>query len=230
MLHPSDVISNSIQPSTQTLEVITSTEPIESLTTTENNEPAEYDCGDFCGDYDYTFDSPEEEAAHNDFGGFGAIFSTLKNYLSFATIDRCQKDIAYKIPLETYCNYVRDLETKCFEQSLLEIWNYDQDIVNALTEEDIIGAINQYDRSPYFGYAFNYTTLLGGIKTNSSHGTISASSAMYNLATTVNLSRIVSSSDTQNAGTEFFPLDKENLVWQKEVIKVRIGQGIWHFV
>ena len=43
---------------------------------------------------------------------------------------------------------------------------------------------------------------------------------MYNLATTVDLTRIVSSSNTQNAGTEFFPLDKENLVWQEEMIKV----------
>ena len=90
---------------------------------------------------------------------------------------------------------------------------------NALTKEDIIAAINQYDRSPYFGYAFNYTSLLGGMKTNDSHGTISASSAMYNLATTVDLSRIVSSSDTQNAGTEFFPLDKE---FQRSSISVLI--------
>ena len=220
LLHSSEIIANSIQPSTQTLKVITSTESIETLTTTENSEPVDYDCGDFCGDYDYKFNTTEEEAAHNNFGAFGALFSTLKNYLSFATLDTCQKDIAYKIPLEQYCSYVKDLETKCFEQSLLEMWNYNENIVNALTEEDIIGAINQYDRSPYFGYAFNYTSLLGGLKTNVSHGTISAASAMYNLATTVDLSRIVSSSDTQNAGTEFFPLDKENLVWQKEVIKV----------
>ena len=49
---------------------------------------------------------------------------------------------------------------------------------------------------------------------------MTAASAMYNLATTVDLTRIVSSSNTQNAGTEFFPLDKENLVWQEEMIKV----------
>ena len=56
---------------------------------------------------------------------------------------------------------------------------------------------------------------------NESHEVTSAASAMYNLATTVDLSRIVTSSSTQNAGTEFFPLDKENLIWQEEMIKAR---------
>ena len=180
----------------------------------------EYDCGNFCGDYDYTFESKKEEEEHKNFGGFGALFSTLKTVLSFATLDRCQKNIAYKIPLDQYCSYVKDLETKCFEQSLLEMWNYDDRLIKGVTEEEIIWSIHQYDRSPYFGYAFNYSTLLGGIKGNESHEVITAASAMYNLATTVDLSRIVSSSSTQNAGTEFFPLDKENLIWQEEMIKV----------
>ena len=180
----------------------------------------EYDCGSFCGDYDYTFDNKEEEEQHKDFGGFGHLFSTLKTVLSFATLDRCQKNLAYKIPLEQYCAYVKDLETKCFEQSLLEMWSYDERSIKGVTEEEIIWSIKQYDRSPYFGYAFNYSSLLGGIKGNESHKVVSAASAMYNLATTVDLTRIVSSSNTQNAGTEFFPLDKENLVWQEEMIKV----------
>ena len=181
----------------------------------------EYDCGNFCGDYDYSFGSKKEEEEHKNFGGFGALFSTLKTVLSFATLDRCQKNIAYKIPLDQYCAYVKDLETKCFEQSLLEMWNYDDVLIKGVTEEEIIWSIHQYDRSPYFGYAFNYSTLLGGIKGNESHEVTSAASAMYNLATTVDLSRIVSSSSTQNAGTEFFPLDKENLIWQEEMIKAR---------
>ena len=187
-----------------------------------NSSPVdyEYDCGNFCGDYDYTFDNKEEEEEHKDFGGFGHLFSTLKTVLSFATLDRCQKNLAYKIPLEQYCAYVKDLETKCFEQSLLEMWSYDERSIKGVTEEEIIWSIKQYDRSPYFGYAYNYSTLLGGIKGNESHKVLSAASAMYNLATTVDLTRIVSSSNTQNAGTEFFPLDKENLVWQEEMIKV----------
>ena len=92
-----------------------------------------------------------------------------------------------------------------------------------MTNEEIIEAVNKYDRSPYFGYAFNYSTILGGIKGNDSHKVVTANSVMYNFATTVDLNNIVSISKTQNAGTEFFPLDEENLVWQKEVIKVQQG-------
>ena len=201
-----------------------STSPTVTFPTKEYNftpTDYEYDCGNFCGDYDYTFDTKEEEEEHKNFGGFGKLFSTLKTVLSFATLDKCQKHIAYKIPLEQYCAYVKDLETKCFEQSLLEMWNYDEKVIKGVTEEEIVWSIQNYDRSPYFGYAFNYSTLLGGIKGNESHEVVSAASAMYNLATTVDLTRIVSSSNTQNAGTEFFPLDKENLIWQEEMIKVR---------
>ena len=216
----------SIVPLVQTTETTTvsksSTSTINVAANASNSTPTdyEYDCGNFCGDYDYKFDSKKEEEEHKNFGGFGALFSTLKNVLSFATLDRCQKNLAYKIPLEQYCAYVRDLEMKCFEQSLLEMWNYDERLIKVVTEEEIIWSIHQYDRSPYFGYAFNYSTILGGIKGNESHQVVSAASAMYNLATTVDLTRLVTSSNTQNAGTEFFPLDKENLIWQEEMIKV----------
>ena len=191
------------------------------ISTTESNIPNEYDCGDFCGDYDYNFNSTEEEYRHKDFGGFGALFKQIGTFLSFASFDRCQKNIAYKIPLENYCDIVRNLEKKCFEQSLLEIWSYDATIIEKLTNEEIIEAVNKYDRSPYFGYAFDYSTILGGIKGNDSHKVVTANSVMYNFATTVDLNNIVSISKTQNAGTEFFPLDEENLVWQKEVIQVQ---------
>ena len=217
----------SIVPLVQTTEKTTILELSNSSLTTARTETSnstpidyEYDCGNFCGDYDYTFDNKKQEEEHKNFGGFGALFSTLRNVLSFATLDKCQKNLAYKIPLEQYCAYVRDLEMKCFEQSLLEMWNYDERLIKEVTDEEIIWSIHQYDRSPYFGYAFNYSTILGGIKGNDSHEVVSAASAMYNLATTVDLTRIVTSSNTQNAGTEFFPLDKENLIWQEEMIKV----------
>ena len=195
-----------------------------SVTSTEsqgsNDAPPLYDPSGFDGNYDYIDSDDPNYQKHWDFGAFGAIVKSVRDYVSFATIDRCQKDIAYKIPLYIYCGRVANLESKCFEQSLLEIWSYDEKSINKLTQEDIIWAINTYDRSPYFGYAFNYSTLLGGVKRNSTNHIISATSSMYNFLTTVDLNQIVSSSNTKNAGTEFFPLDKENLLWQKEIINV----------
>ena len=185
-----------------------------------NIELFEYDCGEFCGDYDYTFESTEEKSHHKDFGGFGKVFLDFQNYLTFATLDRCQKDVAYKIPLDRYCDIVKELEIKCFEQSLLEIWNYDENLLTELTTEDIISAIKRYDRSPYFGYAFEYTSLLGGMKYNSQHELVSASSIMYNFPTTVDLDQIEIVSETKNAGTEFDPLDADNLLWQEKAIEV----------
>ena len=183
-------------------------------------ESVDYDCGEFCGDYDYGFDSSEAKDKHDDFGGFGKVLLAFQNYLSFATLDRCQKDVAYKIPLDRYCDIVKELEIKCFEQSLLEIWNYDENLLTELTTEDIISAIKRYDRSPYFGYAFEYTLLLGGMKYNSQHELVSASAIMYNFPTTVDLDQIKIVSETKNAGTEFDPLDANNLLWQEKAIEV----------
>ena len=215
----SEIKNNIIPPKESRLE--SSLAQVYNAETKDGNiELFEYDCGEFCGDYDYTFESTEEKSHHKDFGGFGKVFLDLQNYLTFATLDRCQKDVAYKIPLDRYCDIVKGLKIKCFEQSLLEIWNYDEDLLIGLTTEDIISAIKRYDRSPYFGYAFEYTSLLGGMKYNSQHELVSASSIMYNFPTTVDLDQIKIVSETKNAGTEFDPLDANNLLWQEKAIEV----------
>ena len=215
----SEIEINIIPPKESRLES-SSAQVYDTETKDGNIELFEYDCGEFCGDYDYTFESTEEKSHHEDFGGFGKIFLDFQNYLTFATLDRCQKDVAYKIPLDRYCDIVKELEIKCFEQSLLEIWNYDENLLTELTTEDIISAIKRYDRSPYFGYAFEYTSLLGGMKYNSQHELVSASSIMYNFPTTVDLDQIEIVSETKNAGTEFDPLDANNLLWQEKAIEV----------
>ena len=43
---------------------------------------------------------------------------------------------------------------------------------------------------------------------------------MYNFPTTVDLDQIEIVSETKNAGTEFDPLDANNLLWQEKAIEV----------
>ena len=117
-----------------------------------------------------------------------------------------------------YCTLINTLETKCLEQSILEIWMYHEDTINRLTQDDILLAINKLDRSPYFGFSFAYHNLLGSIQRNESGHIIAAGSAMHHFVTVVDLNNL-SSLGLADAGTEpAARLDEANYHWQLEVI------------
>ena len=80
------------------------------------------------------------------------------------------------LPKDIYCDIVETLADKCGEFSLLEIWNYDREIISKLSEQDIIDAINSVDESPVFGYSTNYTDYLGQVEYNSSGHVVGAKS------------------------------------------------------
>lgn len=75
-----------------------------------------------------------------------------------------QVDVLEELPPDIYCDLVETLNDKCLETSILEIWNYDYEIISKLTSEEIVEAVNVIKESPAFGHAFDYTKLLGGIQ------------------------------------------------------------------
>ena len=78
-----------------------------------------------------------------------------------ATAPAAEDDELDGLPREVYCDIVETLEDKCGEFSLLEIWNYDRDVISKLSQQDIIDAINTVDVSPVLGYDTDYTSYLG---------------------------------------------------------------------
>ena len=57
----------------------------------------------------------------NDFGNFnGSVFEEV------------QRNTYKELPRNVYCDLIGTLETQCFEQSLLEIWMYNEKIINKL--------------------------------------------------------------------------------------------------
>ena len=46
------------------------------------------------------------------------------------------------LPSDIYCDLVTTLDKRCYEQSILEIWDFDRDIIFNLTQEDILEAVN----------------------------------------------------------------------------------------
>ena len=126
-----------------------------------------------------------------------------------------------ELPRDVYCDYVEELETTCFEQSLLGIWMYDEYVISHLSTEEIIYAINILDRSPYLGFKYDYAKLLGSIKRNSTGHIVSATAALYNLNTVVDLNNIKNES-LKVTNDPYKILDDENILWQDEVIKAAL--------
>ena len=72
-----------------------------------------------------------------------------------------QVDIVADLPPDIYCDLIETLNDKCLESSILEIWKFNEDIIRRLSTEDILEAVNVINKSPHYGYNFNYSTLLG---------------------------------------------------------------------
>ena len=70
------------------------------------------------------------------------------------------------LPRDIYCALVETLEDKCGEFSLLEMWNYDKEVISNLTEQKIIDAVNLVQVSPVFGHDSNYANYLGRVEYN----------------------------------------------------------------
>ena len=77
-----------------------------------------------------------------------------------------------------YCDLVTTLNTKCKESSLLEIWQYKEDLINTATQQEIIDAVNLLESSPWYGYQKDFSETLGGITRNSTGHIVAAKSEL----------------------------------------------------
>lgn len=55
-------------------------------------------------------------------------------------------DPSVKLNAALYCSFVETLGTECLEKSILELWDFNRTKINLLTTDDILYAINTYDR------------------------------------------------------------------------------------
>ena len=135
-----------------------------------------------------------------------------------------QRSTYKELPHNVYCELIGSFESQCLEQSLLEIWMYNERIINKLTQQDIINAVNVLDRSPYFGFKYNYAELLGSIERNQTGHIVSATAALYNLVTIVDLENIQDSNFLEKGAGLQLSFDEPNIVWQDEAIKILLEQ------
>ena len=178
-------------------------------------------------EYDYTYDYDYyQEGYYADVPSKETNECDDVRKFNGSVFEELQRSTYRDLPHNVYCELIGTFDTQCLEQSLLEIWMYNEKIIHKLTQQDIINAINVLDRSPYFGFKYNYNELLGSIKRNKTGHIIAASAALYNLVTVVDLTNIQGRSFLEEGAGPQIAMDEANIIWQDEAIKILLQQDI----
>ena len=126
-------------------------------------------------------------------------------------------DVADDLPRNVYCDLVTTLNSKCVMTSLLEMFRYDENNIKTTNTEEIIRAVNDLERSPWYGYDRDFSSLLGGIKRNASGHVISAQTALMVWSVTVPDDAEIDTN--QGSGVELELADADTLEWERVMLE-----------
>ncbi|XP_057324221.1 NPC1-like intracellular cholesterol transporter 1 [Microplitis mediator] len=91
-----------------------------------------------------------------------------------ARSDKINFDPSVHAPTKVYCDILNNLPTGCLILSILDLWEYNSDLIFNQTKADIIKKINSAEISPTLGHPMNFTELLGGTVTDDTGKIVSA--------------------------------------------------------
>ena len=126
-------------------------------------------------------------------------------------------DVADDLPSNVYCDLVTTLNSKCVMTSLLEMFRYDENNIKTTNTEEILQAVNDLERSPWYGYDRDFSSLLGGMMRNSSGHIISAKTALMVWSVTVPDDAEIDTN--QGSGVELELADADTLEWERVMIE-----------
>ena len=185
---------------------------------TANNEERieeDYDYGIWYGDYD-------------EYDGFDYMGTTdpsgnrinFKKYSKKENKTADYQDTIDSLPAKIYCDLVNTLNSKCLESSILEIWQYREDLINTATQQEIIDAVNLLVRSPWYGYDKDFSKTLGGIKRNSTGHIVAPKSELIMFFSDFDDDGVDKS---KGGGAEFEFVDETTLAWESKFIKLGLN-------
>ncbi|XP_031837456.2 patched domain-containing protein 3 [Nomia melanderi] len=120
---------------------------------------------------------------------------------------------------ELYCKIVNNLPKACLISSLVDIWEYDTNVILQKSKNEIIRDVNKIKVSPTLGHPLNFTNLLGGITTDEQGRIISATAVKTQWAVHINFSKV----DMDNFGNDVGTADwatEEVFKWEVSYLNV----------
>lgn len=117
------------------------------------------------------------------------------------------------------CGLVDNFPLGCYGKNFLELFKFDSDIINDLSKDDILNAVNQNELiiSPITGHETNFQQLLGDIRRNASGHIIGASSIMSLWMAYINFTNVDHNKIGNLAGTEDWATE-DLLIWENEFL------------
>ena len=188
----------------------------------DNESPSKDDTEEY-EEYDFWADE------YNDYDEDYSQIITTSNRINFnkygnkSSNSEAALDVVDKLPDNIYCDLVTTLNEKCILTNLLEIWRYDERLIQTTTQQEIIDAVNLLTKSPWFGFDVDYSKFLGGIQRNSSGHIISAETAqmVWKLQLPDDLQLV----DNQGSGLELDLADKITLEWEDKFVKTTLNMS-----
>jgi len=188
--------------------------PIADIFQTKKRRKREVNLTDYDDD-DYNFWSGE----YDEYSEENEIVATKKriDFEKYGVKNKDKEEVEDSLPRNIYCDLVTTLNEKCVLASLLEIWRYDEDLINTATTEEIVMAVNMLEKSPWYGYDTDYSKLLGGITRNTSGHIVSAESTI--MFWTVRVPDNAEIVQTQGSGVGLKLADETTLSWEENLVK-----------
>ncbi|XP_076658012.1 patched domain-containing protein 3 [Halictus rubicundus] len=107
-----------------------------------------------------------------------------------------------------YCNIVDNLPKACLLSSLVDIWDYDSNVIRQKSNKEIIRDVNRAKISPTLGHPMNFTSLLGGITRDEQGKIISATAVKTQWAVHINFSKVDMDNFGNDVGTADWATDE----------------------
>ena len=103
------------------------------------------------------------------------------------------------------------------------MWRYDKELIMSTTQQEILDAVNNLSKSPWYGYNHDYTSILGGVTRNASGHVVGARVAQvfWRLEIPDNAEVV----DSQGSGLELQLADKTTLEWEQQFIEIGLNSS-----
>jgi hypothetical protein len=128
-----------------------------------------------------------------------------------------------ELPREIYCDLAQTLQEQCAEHNILELWSYDESVIQNLTRRDIINDINTVKKSPVTGYVTDFLSLLAGKTYNSTGSVVGATHVLIIWVTEWDPDLL---EDTNTiVGVDFNVADPFTMQWELDIINSLLSQS-----
>ncbi|MPC46486.1 Patched domain-containing protein 3 [Portunus trituberculatus] len=122
---------------------------------------------------------PDYDYEDFDYGVLGGKRRRRRRRQASAVVtDMSREDLSLSLPREQYCDSLSTLPKVCLETGLLEVWGHREEVIMALTDEQVVADLNAAHISQVFGYQSNFTRYLGSVTHDAEGRIVGAGAAL----------------------------------------------------